>query len=99
MTFFLSGKGSKQGQVTDLDRGIDRGIDPPILPAPVWVEELRQEIRAMGDLMRLREALAVANRDVERLRIQRDRLIQHINIEQNKVRDLEQVLTNIMRKS
>ena len=95
MTFFLSGKGSKQGQVTDLDRG----IDPPILPAPVWVEELRQEIRAMGDLMRLREALAVANRDVERMRIQRDRLIQQIGAEQNKVRELEQVLMNIMKKS
>ena len=78
---------------------LDRGIDPPILPAPVWVEELRQEIRAMGDLMRLREALAVANRDVERMRIQRDRLIQQMGAEQNKVRELEQVLTKIMKKS
>lgn len=95
MTFFLSGKGSKQGQMQDLDRDIDR----PVLPAPVWVEELRQEIRAMGDLMRLREALAVANRDVERMRIQRDRLIQQMGAEQNKVRELEQVLMNIMKKS
>jgi hypothetical protein len=53
----------------------------------------------MGDLMRLREALAVANRDVERMRIQRDRLIQQMGAEQNKVRELEQVLTRIMKKS
>jgi len=89
-----NGKGSKQGQMADLDRGIDR----PILPAPVWVEELRQEIRAMGDIIRLREALAVAHRDLERMRLQRDRMIKQLGEEHAKVHELEQVVTNLMRK-
>jgi hypothetical protein len=81
-----------------LTQGIDRGIDHPVLPAPVWVEELRQEIRAMGDIIRLREALAVAHRDLERMRLQRDRMIQQLGATQNKLRELEQVVTNLMRK-
>jgi hypothetical protein len=72
-------------------------LDRPSLPTPMWVEELRQEIRAMGDLMRLREALAVANRDIERFRLERDRLLKTVKAERDKVRDLEQVITNQMR--
>jgi hypothetical protein len=88
-----SDKGLKQGQMADLDRGIDR----PILPTPVWVEELRQEIRAMGDIMRLREALAVAHRDVERFRMERDKLIRSLQAERAKIIELEQVITHQMR--
>jgi len=91
--FTRSGKGSKQGQMADLDRGIDR----PILPPPVWVEELKQEMRAMGDIMRLREALAVAHRDLERMRIQRDRMIKQLSEEHAKVVELEQIVTNMLR--
>lgn len=87
--FIRSRLGSTQGQMQDLDR--------PSLPTPMWVEELRQEIRAMGDLMRLREALAVANRDIERFRLERDRLLKTVKAERDKVRDLEQVITNQMR--
>ena len=90
--FSRSDKGSKQGQMTDLDRE-----DRPVLPPPVWVEELRQEIRAMGDLMRLREALAVAHRDIERFRIERDRLLRSLQAERTKVMELEQVITNKLR--
>jgi len=87
--FTRSRLGSTQGQMQDLER--------PSLPPPVWVEELRQEIRAMGDLMRLREALAVANRDIERFRLERDRLLKTLKAEQDKVTDLEQVIVNHMR--
>jgi len=92
--FTRSGKGSKQGQMADLDRDIDH----PILPAPVWVEELRQEIRTMGDIMRLREALAVAHRDIERFRIERDRLLRTLQQERDKVIGLEDVIKNLMRR-
>jgi len=51
----------------------------------------------MGDLMRLREALAVANRDIERFRLERDRLLKTLKAEQDKVTDLEQVIVNHMR--
>lgn len=87
--FTRSDKGSKQGQMADLEH--------PVLPAPVWVEELRQEIRAMGDIMRLREALAVAHRDVERFRMERDKLIRSLQAERAKIIELEQVITHQMR--
>jgi len=92
--FTLSGKGSKQGQIQDLERE----MTAPVLPPPVWVEELKQEIRAMGDLMRLREALAVAHRDIERFRIERDRLLRTLQQERDKVIGLEDVIKNLMRK-
>ncbi len=88
--FTRSDKGSKQGQIADLDN--------PVLPAPVWVEEIRQEMRALGDLMRLREALAVANRDIERYRIERDKLIRTIQAERSKVMELEVVIADMMRR-
>ena len=87
--FNRSDKGSKQGQMTDLER--------PTLPPPVWVEELKQEIRAMGDIIRLREALAVAHRDIERFRIERDKLIRSLQAERAKILELEQVITDKLR--
>ena len=93
--FTLSGKGSKQGQMQDLEQEM---AVKPVLPPPVWVEELRQEMRAMGDIMRLREALAVAHRDIERFRIERDRLLRTLQQERDKVLGLEDVIKNLMRR-
>lgn len=92
--FSRSKQGTKQGQMQDLERENDTR---PILPSPVWVESLRQEIRAMGDIMRLREALAVSHRDIERFRIERDRLLRNLSAERDKVRDLEAVIQNRLR--
>ena len=88
-----SDKGSKQGQMQDLEREAAR----PVLPTPVWVEELKQEIRAMGDIVRLREALAVAHRDIERLRIDRDKLIRSLQAERTKIIELEDVITRQLK--
>ena len=90
--FSRSDRGSKQGQMQDLARE-----DKPFLPPPVWVESLRQEIRAMGDIMRLREALAVSHRDIERFRIERDRLLRDLIASKNRIQELEQVVQNLMR--
>ena len=90
--FSRSDRGSKQGQMQDLARE-----DKPVLPPPVWVESLRQEIRAMGDIMRLREALAVSHRDIERFRIERDRLLRDLIASKNRIQELEQVIQNLMR--
>ena len=90
--FSRSGNGSKQGQMKDLER------EPaPPLPQPAWVESLRQEIRAMGDIMRLREALAVSHRDIERFRIERDHLLRDLVASKAKIQELEQVIQNQMR--
>jgi len=51
----------------------------------------------MGDIMRLREALAVAHRDVERFRMERDKLIRSLQAERAKIIELEQVITHQMR--
>jgi hypothetical protein len=91
--FTRSTQGAKQGQMQDLIKSED-----PILAQPAWVEEIKQEIRAMGDLMRLREALAVAYRDIERLRMDRDKLIRYLKQEKDKVVELEEVVKRQMRK-
>jgi len=93
--FTLSGKGNKQGQIKDLER--DNDDTRPMLPAPLWVESLRQEIRAMGDIMRLREALAVSHRDIERFRLERDKLLRELAAHKDKVRDLEGVIQSHLR--
>lgn len=92
--FTRSDKGSKKGQIEDLERVNDTR---PMLPPPLWVESLRQEIRSMGDIIRLREALAVSHRDIERFRIERDRLLRTLVAEKDKVRELEIVIQNQMR--
>ena len=92
--FTRSDKGSKKGQIEDLERVNDTR---PMLPVPLWVESLRQEIRSMGDIIRLREALAVSHRDIERFRIERDRLLRTLVAEKDKVRELEIVIQNQMR--
>jgi hypothetical protein len=91
--FTRSDKGTKQGQMQDLERENAK----PVLPSPIWVEELKQEIRALGDIIRLREALSVAHRDIERFRIERDKLIRTIQSERAKVRELEEVITRRMK--
>jgi len=48
--------------------------------------------------MRLREALAVAHRDIERFRIERDRLLRTLQQERDKVIGLEDVIKNLMRR-
>ena len=84
--------GSIQGQKQDLERG------EPTLPRPPWVADLVAEIRGMGDMMRLREALAVANRDVERLRIDRDRLIRRLHEAETKTAEVEGALVRMMKE-
>jgi hypothetical protein len=91
--FTRSDKGTKQGQMQDLERENSK----PALPTPAWVREIIQEIRALGDIMRLREALAVAHRDVERFRVERDKLIRTIQSERTKVLELEEVITRQMK--
>lgn len=92
--FTFGGKnGSVQGQMQDLRRE-----EVPALPTPVWVETLRQEMRAMGDIMRLREALAVAHRDIERFRIERDKILKMLSEERDKSRDLESVIHRMMQE-
>lgn len=91
--FTRSDKGTKQGQMQDLEREASK----PMLARPVWVEDLKQEIRAMGDVVRLREALAVAHRDVERFRIERDKLIRTVQAERSKVLELEEVIARHLK--
>ena len=90
--FTRSKNGSKQGQMQDLERE-----NRPALPTPPWVSAIQQEIRAIGDVVRLREALAVSHRDIERFRVERDRLIKDLVREREKVRDLEEVIRKQMR--
>jgi len=88
---------SKQGSILGQRQELDRDNAAAALPVPLWAADLRSEIRALGDIMRLREALAVAHRDVERLRIDRDRLIRNLTDERARVRTLEDTVQRMLR--
>ena len=80
--------GSRQGKLHDLENPTN---------IPEWVDALKQEIRALGDLIRLREALAVTNRDIERFRTERDWLLKLLKQEQDQVKQLESIIQRTLR--
>jgi hypothetical protein len=77
--------------------GTVRGMSIPTLKAPAWADEILTLLRGLGDVVSLREALAGKDRDIQRLRAQRDELLKALRKAHESNQELQTTITGRLR--